>query len=99
MTASLERFAAPKTRLKTECPFLFQFYAAAVREKLPPALVVGGGGVVVPVSAKGSPFGFSITSRRCQMGGKKRVFLALDSLASDDDEVTVRGSREACDIE
>jgi len=50
--------------------------------------VGGGGRVVVSVSAKGSPFGFSITSRGCSAGGK-RVFLALDSLASDDDEVTV----------
>ena len=98
MTASLELFVAPKMRLKTEYPFLFQFYVAAVREKQRPGVVGSRGRVVVPVSAKGSPFGFSNTSRRCQMGGK-RVFLAIDSLASDDDEVTVRGSREACDIE
>ena len=39
MAASLERFAAPKTRLKTEYPFLFQFYVAAVREKQRPGLV------------------------------------------------------------
>ena len=39
MTASLELFVAPKKRLKTEYPFLFQLYAAAVREKLLPGLV------------------------------------------------------------
>lgn len=37
MAASLERFAAPKIRLKTEYPFLFQFYVAAVRENNDPA--------------------------------------------------------------
>ena len=98
MTASLELFVAPKMRLKTEYPFLFQFYDAAAREKQRPDLVGSRGRVVVPVSAKGSLLGFSITSRGCSAGGK-RVFLALDSLASDDDEVTVRGSRKACDFE
>ena len=39
MAASLERFAAPKIRLKTEYPFLFQFYDAGVREKQKPGLV------------------------------------------------------------
>ena len=88
MAASLERFAAPKTRLKTEYPFLFHFYATAVRKKRRPGLVGSRGRVVVSVSAKGSPFGFSITSRGCSAGGK-RVFLAPDSFASNDDEVTV----------
>ena len=91
MAASLERFAAPKTRLKTEYPFLFQFYVAAVREKQRPGLVGSRGRVVVPVSAKGSLLGFSLRREGAQLG--KRVVLAPDSFASDDDEVTVRGSR------
>ena len=37
MTASLELFVAPKMRLKTDYPFLFQFYDAAARENKDPA--------------------------------------------------------------
>ena len=88
---------APKTRLKTEYPFLFHFYATAVRKKRRPGLVGSRGRVVVSVSAKGSPLGFSLLREDAQLG--KGVLLAPDSFASDDDEVTVRGSREACDIE
>lgn len=87
MTASLELFAAPKMRLKTECPFLFQFYDAAAREKQRPGLVGSRGRVVVPVSAKESLLGFSLLRESAQLG--KGVLLAPDSFASDDDEVTV----------
>ena len=97
MTASLELFVAPKMRLKTEYPFLFQFYDAAAREKQRPGVVGSRGRVVVPVSAKGSLLGFSLLREGAQLG--KRVVLAPDSFASDDDEVTVRGSRKACDFE
>ena len=97
MTASLELFVAPKMRLKTEYPFLFQFYDAAVREKRRPGLLGSRGRVAVSVSAKGSPLGFSLLREDAQLG--KGVLLAPDSFASDDDEVTVRGSRKACDFE
>ena len=97
MTASLELFVAPKMRLKTEYPFLFQFYDAVVRDKQKPGLVGSRGRVVVPVSAKGSLLGFSLLRESAQLG--KGVLLATDSFASDDDEVTVRGSRKACDFE
>lgn len=87
MTASLELFVAPKMRLKTEYPFLFQFYDAAAREKQRPGLVGSRGRVVVPVSATESPLGFSLLRESAQLG--KGVLLAPDSFASDDDEVTV----------
>ena len=74
-------------RLKTEYPFLFQFYDAAAREKQRPGLVGSRGRVVVSVSAKGSPLGFSLLREGAQLG--KGVLLAPDSFASDDDEVTV----------
>ncbi len=87
MKASLELFVAPKMRLKTEDPFLFQFHSAAVHEKQRPGLVGSRGRVVVPVSTKGSLLGFSLLRQSAQLG--KGVLLAPDSFASDDDEVTV----------